>query len=128
MACNAGPVQRLSDGVMKADKIEMKILINDKLVDGIKFAYSTNDEKVGLLSSLKELKTVNAECLNEIGAFVFLTEEKSTEELKFNATDDCAFAWFESGMDGKAFILSDSLALLLQHRYEMVLAVKSHAR
>ena len=127
-SCNADPAQRLNDEVMNADRIEMKILINGELVEGIKFAYSTEEEKFGLLSDLSELKTVNAECLEEIGAFEFFVEDKSTDKLKFNATDDCAFAWFGNGMNGKAFILSDSLNSLLQQRYQMVSAVKGQAQ
>jgi hypothetical protein len=117
----------LNEAISNADRIEMKMLIDGELIEGIKFAYSTEEEKAGLASDLMGLEPARAECLEEIGALVFLKEEKSIAELKFNVNADCALAWFESSMNEQAFGLSDTLAVLLQQRYELVSAVKGQS-
>lgn len=124
VACNGDPAQRLNDEIMNADRIEMRMRVGEDLVDGIKFAYSTVEEKNQLSAGLLELKSADSKCLEEMGRLVFLKEEKVSSELVFNASGNCSYAWFESGMSDRAFSLSDSLANLIQTRFELVSSVK----
>jgi len=124
VGCCIDPEQRLNTAFSESDWIEMKMLIGDELAEGIKFTYRTEEEKVKLDEGVGTIETADSTCLYEMGRLVFIKGEKGIAEMMFRSDGSCAYAWFESGMEGKAFKLSDSLAILIQDRFNLVSTVK----
>ena len=55
----------------------MKMLVEEILVDGIKFSYSTDEDKLGLLANLRISESSDAKCLIEMGRLIFFVFVKS---------------------------------------------------
>lgn len=120
-SCGGDPQTLLNEAFDQSDLVKVKFVLDNEVVEGIQFTYSTPEEIAHLRTHLNPWVQGISDCQNEIGRMQFLLEEEPILEMSFNVNEQCNLAWLSS--DG-GFTFSDSLSVLFQNRYFMVRSVK----
>ena len=123
--CKSDPNKRLDQAFSQAELIEMKFILNEELVEGVKFTYSSPEEIEQFHSQISTWSEERPDCYSEIGKIQFISEEQEILELQFNVDENCNLAWVST--DG-GFSFDDSLRKLIVDRYVLVRSIKAEAQ
>lgn len=125
VSCSADPQQELNEVFETADKIEMIMRYNGRYVSSIKFSYQSTEEIQLLKSEVGGIAENAHYCDDDMGALFFWAGEKKVSEMSFNAAENCKLLCFKKGVKNNCFEINDSLAQIINTRFEMVRSIKS---
>jgi hypothetical protein len=125
VSCGIEPQEQLNEAFQKADRVEMLMKHKGEFVTSIKFSYQNEEEMLQLKTGIGAFADNGRSCDDEMGVLYFWSEDEKVSEMSFNAAEYCKQLWIKDGLTNHYFVITDSLALMMNARFEMVRSIKS---